>query len=269
MERSAFSRAWDYVGYTPAAKWMAMITAAATAVVHVALLVVLFLFADLIISRGQFPEYSELTDSERQQFKDEWRAMVPETRLQAVQDFPVTHDPAVREIVASTADKDWDAPGAAPKRWKIFIGQWLQSRIGPYAANEYRSAEGTFDAEAGKAKMGFLSLVFRNRHHFSSGPLAWLGRHNSWMWRPATSSRANIPYLTGLFALTAVLALWQLALISISNRAATIACLEAVTRLRRLLYHHSYRLGSSVFKSTGTNEAISMFTRHVEAVHDG
>ncbi|HLW65660.1 MAG TPA: ABC transporter ATP-binding protein [Gemmataceae bacterium] len=271
MERSAFSRAWEYVGYAPAAKWTATIAAAATGFVYVALLVVLFLFADLIISRGQFPEHSELTDSERQQFKDEWRAMVPESRLQAVRDFGATRDDTDQAILASTADRDWNTPGATSKRWKAYIGQWLQAHIGQNAADYYRDqeiGEGT-EPRPGKAQLGFLSLGFRNRHHFARGALAWLARHNSWMWRPTPAGRTNIPYLTGLFALTAVLALWQLALVITSNRAATVACLEAVTRLRRLLYHHSYRLGSLVFKSTGTNEAISMFTRHVEAVHDG
>jgi ABC-type multidrug transport system fused ATPase/permease subunit len=274
VERSAFSRAWEYVGYSPAAKWTAMIASAATGFVYVAMLVVLFLFADLIISRGQFPEYSQLTESERRQFKDEWRALVPEARMQAVREFAGTRDEAEQAVVASTADRDWNSPGAASKRWKTFIGQWLQTHVGQNAADYYRDrefgvAEGDSETQISKAQMGFLSLGFRNRHHFASGTLVWLARHNSWTWQPTATGRANIPYLAGLFALTAVLALWQLALIIAANRAATVACLEAVTRLRRLLYHHSYRLGSLVFKSTGTNEAISMFTRHVEAVHDG
>src|SRR6185436_18820198 len=47
------------------------------------------------------------------------------------------------------------------------------------------------------------------------------------------------------------------------------AVIGAITRLRRAVYHHTYRLGTLAFKALGPSEAISVSTRHLESVHDG
>src|SRR5438552_1790991 len=47
------------------------------------------------------------------------------------------------------------------------------------------------------------------------------------------------------------------------------AVIEASTRLRRAVYHHTFRLGTLAFRALGPSEAVTIFTRHVEAVHDG
>ena len=39
-------------------------------------------------------------------------------------------------------------------------------------------------------------------------------------------------------------------------------------RLRRALYHHTYRLGTLTIRSTGPGEAAALFNRHVENVQD-
>jgi ABC-type multidrug transport system fused ATPase/permease subunit len=274
VERSAFARAWDYVSYVRTAKWTAMIAAACSGVVFVLLLIVLFLFADLIVSQGHIPEYAELSDAERRQFKEEWRDISADARDKAFDQFPVFRDEPEKKVLASITDRDWNTPGTSSRRWKVYVGYWMQSNVGKEAADYYRDrellvTENTADGESGKVQMGFVSLAFRNRHHLANRPLAWLARHNSWMWQPTASGYANIPYLLGLFLLAAGLALLQFVLVTVMNRAAHIATLEAITRVRRLLYNHTYRLGSMVVKSTGSNEAISMFVRHVESVHDG
>src|SRR2546430_5887791 len=46
------------------------------------------------------------------------------------------------------------------------------------------------------------------------------------------------------------------------------ACIEASNRLRRAVYHHTFRLGTLAFRALGPSEAVTVFTRHVEAVHD-
>ena len=46
------------------------------------------------------------------------------------------------------------------------------------------------------------------------------------------------------------------------------ATIEAATRLRRAVYHHAFRLGTLAFRALGPGEAVTVFTRHVEAVHD-
>ena len=47
------------------------------------------------------------------------------------------------------------------------------------------------------------------------------------------------------------------------------AVIGATTRLRRAVYHHTYRLGTLAFRALGPSEAVSVSTRHLEAVHDG
>jgi ATP-binding cassette subfamily B protein len=47
------------------------------------------------------------------------------------------------------------------------------------------------------------------------------------------------------------------------------AVIGAITRLRRAVYHHTYRLGTLAFRALGPSEAVSVSTRHLEAVHDG
>ncbi len=46
------------------------------------------------------------------------------------------------------------------------------------------------------------------------------------------------------------------------------ATIEASTRLRRAVYLHTFRLGTLAFRALGPTEAVTVFTRHVEAVHD-
>ena len=44
---------------------------------------------------------------------------------------------------------------------------------------------------------------------------------------------------------------------------------EAATRLRRAIYHHTFRLGTLAFRALGPTEAVGVSTRHLEAVNDG
>src|SRR5207245_8683575 len=46
------------------------------------------------------------------------------------------------------------------------------------------------------------------------------------------------------------------------------AVIEAASRLRKAVYHHTFRLGTLAFRALGPTEAVSVFTRHVEAVHE-
>jgi ATP-binding cassette, subfamily B, bacterial len=49
---------------------------------------------------------------------------------------------------------------------------------------------------------------------------------------------------------------------------AALATIEATTRLRRAIYHQTHRLGTLAFRALGPSEAVSVSTRHLEAVHD-
>ena len=59
-ERTAFAKACAYLNYNRAAKWTAHAAAAGTGLVYVALLIVLWLFTDLMVYRGRLPTYHSL-----------------------------------------------------------------------------------------------------------------------------------------------------------------------------------------------------------------
>src|SRR5262249_28292794 len=86
-------------------------------------------------------------------------------------------------------------------------------------------------------------------------------------WRGA--ARPNFPYsLPGLFVAAVVLALLRAALMFLMRYMAARATTEAATRLRRAVYHHTFRLGTLAIREMGPGEAVAVFTRHLEAVHD-
>ena len=80
MEREAFARARRFLNYSAVAKWLALTTAVATGVLYVALLVVLGLFADLIVSRGEIPLFRNLSRGEQDSFLQYWNSIDPEQR---------------------------------------------------------------------------------------------------------------------------------------------------------------------------------------------
>jgi ATP-binding cassette subfamily B protein len=84
----------------------------------------------------------------------------------------------------------------------------------------------------------------------------------------STGPRLFPPYLTGLLIAAVVLALLGALLALLQREMAARATIEAATRLRRAVYHHTFRLGTLAFRALGPSEAVSVFARHVEAVHD-
>jgi ATP-binding cassette subfamily B protein len=111
---------------------------------------------------------------------------------------------------------------------------------------------------------GILSLVVRTEYRWDDWLTALLARWNSWTWAydyPA--------YLTGLFVLALLLGLLRAGLLFVNSYAAAQATTAAATRLRRAVYHHTFRLGTLAFRALGPAEAVGVSTRHLEAVHDG
>src|SRR5439155_21953103 len=72
VERSAFSRAWEYLSFSPVPKWGAMACAALGAAFYVMLVLVAGLFTDLIVSGGRVADYRDLSSAQRGQFQQEW-----------------------------------------------------------------------------------------------------------------------------------------------------------------------------------------------------
>ena len=72
MERAAFSRARRFLNYYPLAKWSALAATVGTAVFYVFLLVVLGLFLDLTVNRGEITAFHQLTPHEQKIHRDAW-----------------------------------------------------------------------------------------------------------------------------------------------------------------------------------------------------
>src|SRR5262249_53808280 len=67
-QRTAFSRAWEILDNHPGAVMTARLSAVAAGMLTAALLAVLALFVDLLISHGRTPAYDELGDYQRSAF---------------------------------------------------------------------------------------------------------------------------------------------------------------------------------------------------------
>src|SRR2546423_617668 len=72
MERSAFARARTFLNYHPVAKWSALAAAVGTAVLFVVLLLLLSLFVELIVDRGDIPAYMSLSPRDQERFDAKW-----------------------------------------------------------------------------------------------------------------------------------------------------------------------------------------------------
>src|ERR1700730_2737706 len=68
MDNAAFTRAKRFLNYVPVAKWLSILCGVATAILYVGLLLVLALYADLLVNRGEIPAMHNLPAREYEQF---------------------------------------------------------------------------------------------------------------------------------------------------------------------------------------------------------
>jgi ATP-binding cassette subfamily B protein len=154
-----------------------------------------------------------------------------------------------------------DVPEAQlEQRWREEVHQLLSERAGPAAAEA---------VDRGQDDVGVLSLVVRSRDRVYGRPVAWLARFNPWMWKNGSYGHPIASYLPGLLIAAIVLAFLRAVSLFLSSYMAARAVGEAATRLRRAVYHHTFRLGTLAVRALGPTEAVEVFTRHLEAVCDG
>lgn len=305
MEREAFARAWRFLNFKPAAKWTAMIAAVATGILYVALLVVLGLFADLMVHRGRFPALSELPEKEQKEFLQSWallpmdsftidklKALVSEDKIKEwTKDsrnltddnkeliYQLAYVTPLREgrrqkfaSLGLPAQKAEDLAAAEPTKlapadqdwlWQVHIQEVLSQRVSS------KAAELTTNTES--ADRGILSLVVRSEGRFYAPLVNLMARWWPGMWNSPDQERPWIDYnyLTGLLIIAMLLALLRAAAMFLMHYGAAVATIEATTRIRRAVYHHTFRLGTLVFRALGPGEAVGIFTRQVETVHNG
>ena len=281
MERQAFARALRFLDYLPVAKWAALLASVGAALLFVALLAMLALFADLMVHQGEIPSFAQLAkDAQRRYLTRDVDALVLNSapldihlrkRLQTLwSDADSSQTLAIdNNQLAALARQESLRNGLL---WLLDLPDMIENSVGPEAAALVRVElrrhllnHGIDRASAVPlADFGILGLVVRTQGTLQGGLAAPLARWNPWMWR-----YGNHHYLQGLCLLALVVAVARFALVFLANYMAAKATLEAVTRLRRAIYHHTHRLGALAVRALGPSEAVSISTRHLEVVHDG
>lgn len=260
-QRSAFGRAWSFLNFQPVAKWSALAAAVGTGLLYVALLFVLFLFADLMVGHGRVPSFADLPSSQREAFAETWKRVPAAERQQRL--LEVVPDETLAKKLAADDIPATLSPLEREVQWRAYVAQYLKDRVGPEAIETYRDRSASASGET--AFVGLLSTAVSTRDSVVLGrAVALLARWNPWLWR----IEEPLPYLVALLILAVGLALFRQVLMFVNAYAAASASIEAVTRMRRAIYHHTFRLGTLAIKALGPSEAVSLFTRHVEAVHD-
>jgi ATP-binding cassette subfamily B protein len=324
MERAAFARARSFLNYHPLAKWSSLAAAVGTGVLYVFLLVLLGLFADLIVNRGQIPAFYSQSLSEREEFQKDWaeplRHFGPNRegegpavrdrtdwkkvhdywRPRLAKDLSIKDDKdetqlkhviqlhfALRDLGCKEGDEDDlvrlcladPAKLGRPLRekrmellWRLHLYQLLESRVGEGAAKLLRQkfSEAVQTSGIDNAlnrnipDVGVLNLVVRTHHSFYGWLPALAARLLPWLW-----DSEPYGYLSGLLVVALLVTVARGALSFVAQYMAAQAVIGATTRLRRAVYHHTYRLGTLAFRALGPSEAVSVSTRHLEVVHDG
>jgi ATP-binding cassette, subfamily B, bacterial len=266
-ERNAFARACGYLNYSRWATWTAHLAGFGTGLVYVGLLVLLWLFVDLMVSRGRLPAYSQLTHDEKVKFVNEWNGLSPAERRAAVKE---------RTGVELDEKEDPKADGenlSAEVNRTLWVANLRRLLVRVYRLDDGSHVQPVLDnPDWPQTNVGAWSLIVRQHAGDNVLTRPWtqaeaaVVRWNPWMrnvyYRPPNT------YLVGLFVLPLLLTLAAAGLNLRMREMAARAAIEASTRLRRGVYQHTFRLGTLAFRTLGPSEAVSIFTRHIEAVHE-
>lgn len=159
-------------------------------------------------------------------------------------------------------------------RWRAYVREYLNEHVGSQAANSYLPTAAPGEelpipgiGEENRTPHGVLGLVVRLRGTTAGRMLAGVASFNPWMWEGSQNKDANRLFLTGLLLLGIFAALMRSACVILMNLQAARATVEAVTRMRRAVYHHASRLGDQSVHSNG-GSVEGLFTRQIEAVHE-
>ena len=267
METNAFRRLRTDFLKSPVQTWAAILCSVAAAVTYPLLLLLFYLFVDLLVWKGQVPTYSVLPAKQKQEFAAEWAARDEAERVGALRRiFPPGTDVSQYAVTADAWHDnrgDWDA------RWAAGIYLALRDRVGePAAGTVVPGYSPTVAAETEPSKFGLLSLVVRERNRWTGHALGELASWNPWTWQPGATGSANETYLAGLFVLAFGVALVRGVVLNAAAYMAAAATLDTVTRLRRAAYFHTFRLGSLAVRPVGSAEAVTIVTKQVEDVGD-
>jgi ATP-binding cassette subfamily B protein len=271
MAESAFARCRQFLNYHAPAKWFSILSSIGTAILYLGLIVLLGLFIDLLVDRGEIPSFYQLPESERQLFLNENPWPDDKDKIKAELENLKFDPTQLRSWEKGEPVEKWTAHEKA-LLWWAQLPEMLTQQVGDAAAemvrDRLRDANTNRGANVAEQQplenCGILGLVVRTQHSHKGRVVGVVAAWNAWMW-----GWGNDAFLLGLFIAALVIAMVRLGLLFLSNYLGAVTVLEAVTRLRRAIYMHTTRLGTLAFKALGPSEAVSISTRHLEAVHDG
>ena len=82
-ERTAFAKACAYLNYSRTALWTAHAAAVGSCLIYVILLAVLWLFTDLMVSRGRLPTFHDEPWAAQNRFLTDWSKLPGEDDARA------------------------------------------------------------------------------------------------------------------------------------------------------------------------------------------
>jgi ATP-binding cassette subfamily B protein len=268
VDTSAFNRLRVDFVKAPKARLAAAAGSIAASTAYLALLFLLYLFVDLLVWKGEIPSYADLRPARKIAFAEEWTARSEVDKADAVKRLGLPE--SSRSRVAAAELKRPPTPAEWEWRWRAGAYLAIRDRVGAEAADAYLPEVPAADSAdpATRPQLGLLSLVVRERDRWTGTLAGWVARWNPWAWRPGADGNANDTYLAGLFVFAFGLALVRGVLLNAVAYAAALATLEAVTRLRRAIYFHIFRLGSLAVRTSGPAEAAELVTGQVESVRE-
>ena len=259
MDSNTFDRFRADFLKSPVEKWTAILGSIGSAVCYLLLLLLLYLFVDLLVWKGEVPSYAPLPPAKKREFADDWAGRSDADRQDAVNRLGL-----VEPYASRIASKDViPTAGEWELRWNAGVYLALRDRVSQSAADAFLPEQREHDHHP---RLGMLSLVVREWHRWTGHAVGWLASWNPWTWRPAADGSQNSTYLVGLFVLAFGIALARGVMLNAVAYAAAAATLDTLTRLRRAVYFHTYRLGSLAVRTGGSAEAASVVTRQVEVV---
>jgi ATP-binding cassette subfamily B protein len=289
-EPDAFAKARTYLNYRPSAMWTSYLAGGFAAVLFLLQFIVLWAFVDLLVFCGRFPSFHTLPGTQQEKFIKAWNSLSPterKVRLLAVlepEPIPENTKPEDREAAEKNArekfeqdvlalskkdaSREMDRNDLDGKIWRAQLGSVLTSRVSENLISRVHvPPRGSPDYD--EVNNGLLSLVVRDDASSSwlTPVVSWLASWNRWTWDGTRSVLSA--YLLGLLILSLMLLLAGSVSVWLSRYMAAVATIEASTQLRRTVYRHSVRLGTLAFRALGPAEAVTVFARHLEAVHDG
>jgi ATP-binding cassette subfamily B protein len=221
------------------------------------------------------PDLRDLPDNVQNQVRQEWLSLTPEDRTKR---FAFLGEENAKTIVSA------DPAGFFTKNpemvWRAHVYQFLKENAGESVAEAFWiDRTSGYGARHGADELrdheledrGTLSMVVRTHGHPPFGAIAGgFARAVPISWRSSSTTRPNfLFYLSGLLGLGVALTLLRAFSLYALNGAAAACTLEAANRLRRAVYHHTFRLGRLAFRSLGPSEAVGVFTRQIETLHHG